>query len=85
MVVAALRNAASCGVSVTAGMTGGIASLPRIVKSSANEVAARRPVTTAFSVLQEAWPLRSTQSPHMYNPRRMRVLLGEADAEPTQK
>ena len=65
--VAATRlSAASCAVSAGAGIT------PPSTLESPNSrptaAATCLPVTTAFSVDHDAWPVRSIQSPHAYTP-----------------
>jgi len=55
-----------------------------IPQSSTNEFAAWIPVTTDFSVLHDACPVRSIQSPQMYRPL-LSFTSGDQLAEPTQK
>ena len=69
-------------MSSAAGMTR--ASTARSPRERPTAAAACRPVTTAFSVLHDAWPVRSTQSPHAYTPSPRRT-PGERAAEPSAK
>eukprot|EP00964_Phaeocystis_antarctica_P120943 scaffold84678_cov64-Phaeocystis_antarctica.AAC.1 len=80
---ASVRSAASGAVSASAGSTA--ESTPLSLKSAATAAAAWRPVTTAFSVLHDAWPVRSTQSPQAYSPLPPSRTPGESAADPTAK